>query len=75
MDGKGDLDAYLQRFNKFAATAKWEMLVWAIKLSVVLSGQALDVYSCLSEEAANEYDQMKVVLMKRHGNCHAESNY
>ena len=74
IDGKDDLDAYLQRFERFAATAKWEKTGWASKLTVLLSGRALEVYSRLSEEAAQDYDRVKLALMKRYdltedGNC------
>ena len=65
VDGKDDLDAYLQRFERFAATAKWEKTGWASKLSALLSGSALEVYSRLSEEAAQDYDRVKLALMKR----------
>ena len=44
VDGKDDLDAYLQRFERFAARAKWEKTGWASKLSALLSGRALEVY-------------------------------
>ena len=54
--GKDDLDAYLQRFERFATTAKWERTGWASKLSALLSGRSLEVYSRLSEEAAQDYD-------------------
>ena len=40
VDGKDDLDAYLQRFERFATTAKWEKTGWASKLSALLSGGA-----------------------------------
>ena len=66
VDGKDDLDAYLQRFERFAATAKWEKTGWASKLSALLSGHALEVYSQLSEEAAQDYDRVKLALMKRY---------
>ena len=66
VDGKDDLDAYLQRFERFAATAKWEKTGWALKLSALLSGRALEVYSRLSEEAAQDYDRVKLALMKRY---------
>ena len=66
VDGKDDLDAYLQRFERFAATAKWEKTGWASKLSALLSGRALEVYSRLSEEAAQDYDRVKLALMKRY---------
>ena len=65
VDGKDDLDAYLQRFDRFAETAKWHKTGWPSKLSVLLSGQALEVYSRLSEEAAKDYDRVKIALMKR----------
>ena len=41
VDGKDDLDAYLQRFERFAETAKWKKDGWASKLSALLSGRAL----------------------------------
>ena len=66
MDLNNDVDAYLQRFERFETTAKWDRNVWATKLSALLSGRALDVYSRLSEEVASDYDQMKVALMKRY---------
>ena len=52
VDDTDDLDAYLLRFERFADTAKWEKTGWASKLSALLSGQALEVYSSLSGEAA-----------------------
>ena len=66
VDGKDDLDAYLQCFERFVTTAKWDRTGWVTKLGVLLSGRALDVYSRLSEEVASDYDQMKVALMKRY---------
>ena len=56
MDGKDDLAAYLQRFERFAETAKWKKDGWASKLSALLSGRALEVYS----------RQVKIALMKRY---------
>jgi len=40
VDGKDDLDAYLQRFERFATTAKWEKAGWATKLSTLLGPSA-----------------------------------
>ena len=65
VDGKDDFDAYLQRFERFAATAKWEKTGWASKLSALVFGRAL-VYSRLSKEAAQDYDLVKLALMKRY---------
>ena len=66
VDGKDDLDAYLQRFERFADTAKWHRTGWASKLSALLSGRALEVYSRLSEEAARDYCKVRMALMKRY---------
>ena len=66
VDGKDDLDGYLQRFERFATTAKWKKTGWASKLSALLSGRALEVYSRLSEEVAQDYDRVKLALMKRY---------
>ena len=57
VDGKDDLDAYLHRFERFAEIAKWKKDGWAFKLSALLSGRALEVYSRLSEEAAKDYEK------------------
>ena len=66
VDGKDDLDAYLQRFERFATVAKWDKTGWASKLSALLSGRALEVYSRISEEAAQDYDRVRLALMKRY---------
>lgn len=39
---------------------------WASHLSALFSGRALEVYSRLSEEAARDYDKVKIALMKRY---------
>ena len=64
VDGKDDLEAYPQRFERFAETAKWNKIGWASKPSALLSGRAPEVYSHLSEEAAKDYDKVKIALMK-----------
>ena len=66
VDGKDVLDAYLQRFERFAETAKWHNTRWASRLSALLSGRALEVYSRLSEEAAKDYDKVKIAFLKRY---------
>ena len=66
VDGKDDLDAYLQKFERFTETAMWKRDGWASKLSALLSGRALEVYSRLSEEAAKDYEKVTISLMKRY---------
>jgi hypothetical protein len=64
-DEKDNLDAYLQRFERFAVTVNWKRDDWATNLSALLKGKALDVYSRLAPSQANDYDLLKDALLKR----------
>ena len=64
-DGIDQIDAYLLRFERFARTQGWPKEDWASSLSVLLSGRALEVYSRLSDAEANNYDSLKLSLLKR----------
>ena len=66
VDHKDDLDSYLNRFERFARSNKWEKTVWATSLSALLTGRALDVYSRLPETSASDYDTLKEALLKRY---------
>ncbi len=66
VDGKDDLDSYLQRFERFAKSNKWDETIWATSLSALLTGKALDVYSRMSETAAVNYKELKEALLKRY---------
>lgn len=66
VDGKDDLDSYLQRFERFAMINKWDAGSWATSLSALLTGKALDVYSRLSDDDAMDYKQLKEALLKRY---------
>ena len=65
-DDKSDcIDAYLQRYERFASNAKWDKGIWSINLSALLKGKALEVYSRLSSVDAMNYDALKEELLKR----------
>ena len=64
VDGKDDLDSYLQRFERFAKNNNWDQSTWSTSLSALLTGRALDVYFRLSETAAVDYKQLKEALLK-----------
>ena len=66
VDGKDDLDSYLQRFERFARSNNWDESTWSTSLSALLTGKALNVYSRLSETAAVNYKQLKEALLKRY---------
>ena len=66
IDGKDELDSYLLRFERFAKTHKWDKSTWASSLSALLTGNALQVYGRLSDEAARDYDTLKKALYRRY---------
>ena len=60
------IDSYLQRFERFAQANGWDREEWAVSLSALLTGKALDVYSRLSDDDATNYDRLKAALLKRY---------
>ena len=66
VDEKDDLDAYLERFERFARTHKWVEGDWASNLSVLLTGRALEVYARLPSEEAGEYGKLKKALLEKY---------
>ena len=60
------MDSYLGRFKKFATCQRWNRADWALSLSALLKGRALDVYLMLPADQANNYDQLKAALLKRY---------
>ena len=60
---KDNLDAYLLRFERYAKVRGWSKENWAISLSSLLDGKALNVYSRLPPTFADDYDQLKKALL------------
>ena len=52
VEGRDEMDSCLQRFERFAHAAGWEEDQWAVSLSALLTGKALDVYHRLGSEDA-----------------------
>ena len=59
IDGKDEADCYLLRFECYAENASWEKDTWAITLSVLLTGRAMDVYARMSDTDASDYDKFE----------------
>ena len=58
---------YENQFSYFFVHAnEWREEEWAISLSALLTGEALEVYSRLSEEDGVSYRQLKKALLKRY---------
>ena len=66
IDEKDELDSYLLRFERYAENVSWEKDTWAIKLSVLLTGRAMDVYTRMSDADASDYDKLKKALLTRY---------
>ena len=66
VDGTDDIGSYLERFERFAKIRNWDPNDWAIMLSALLSGTALDVYARLSSTEALDYDIIKGALLKQY---------
>ena len=67
IDGKDDLDSYLNRFERLARANGWDEAEWAVSLSALLSGRALEVYTRLNEDDACDYARLKAALQHRYG--------
>ena len=66
IDEKDELDSYLLRFEHYAENASWEKDTWAIKLSALLTGRAMEVYTRMSDADASDYDKLKKALLTRY---------
>ena len=65
VEGKDNMDAYLKRFEKYAEVQSWPKTSWAVSLSALLQGKALDVYCRLPADKAENYDALKEALLLR----------
>ena len=61
-----DLDAYLERFERYAVTHQWPEDEWAVNLSPLLTGKALEAYVCLSSADAVSYEKVKKAVLLRY---------
>jgi hypothetical protein len=50
-----EMDSYLLRFERYSAAQNWDESNWAINLSALLKGKALDVYALTPRTDALDY--------------------
>ncbi|XP_062612822.1 uncharacterized protein LOC134274563 [Saccostrea cucullata] len=62
---KDNIDAYIQRFERYAISQQWQRQNWGAHLSALLKGKALDVFARLPPDSALDFDELKKALMKR----------
>ena len=72
-DNKDSIDAYLERFERYAKLQKWDAANWAIALSALLSGKALEVYARIPISDITDYTKIKAALLKSYN--HTEEGF
>lgn len=55
----------MRRFERYPTAQKWNVDSWAVNLSALLQGRALDVYALLPQEKATDYGALMTALLKR----------
>ena len=65
-ESRDNIDSYLRRFERYADLQKWPREEWALYLSALLKGKALEVYSRMTEEEAKNYDRLKAALLRKY---------
>ena len=65
-ENKDDMDAFLERFERFAVSQSWPEEQWAVSLSPLLTGKCLQVYSSMPATEANDFKGLKTALLKRY---------
>jgi len=65
-ESKDNIDSYLRRFERYAVLQDWPADEWALYLSALLKGRALEVYSRLTEEEAHDYCKLKAALLRKY---------
>ena len=64
-DKNDDMDAFIRRFESYAVSLEWPIDKWALNLSALLHGIALDVYNRQPVNDTSNYDSLKEALLRR----------
>ena len=57
------MDSYLTRFESYATACKWDPAMWALYLSALLKGRALEDFVRLSKDDQSDYEQIREALL------------
>ena len=60
------MDAYIERFERFARSQGWREDTWAVSLSSLLTGKGIEVYTSMPVEQADDYPALKKAVLKRY---------
>ena len=64
-DKNDDMDAFIRRFKSYVVSLEGPKDRWAINLSALLHGIALDVYNRQPVNETSNYDSLKEALLRR----------
>ena len=62
---KDDMDACIERFERFANSQGWREDTWAVSLSSLLTVKGLEVYTSMPPEQADDYPVLKKAVLER----------
>jgi hypothetical protein len=63
-ENKDNMESFIERFERWAKSRKLPDDSWALELSLLLQGKALDVYTRMDSEKALDYKSLKLALME-----------
>ena len=63
-EDRDDINVYLGRFERCAIIQKWDKANWAMMLSALLTGRALEAYDSMSDNDATDYNQVKAAIFQ-----------
>ena len=61
-----DIELFFMTFKKLAIANKWGKAIWAPRLAAVLMGKAQEAYSRLSLADLQDYETIKVAILKKY---------
>ena len=65
-ESESSIDAYLVRFERYASNEGWSHDCYALYLSALLEGTAIDVYHRMPDQDTNDYDVFKEALLRKY---------
>ena len=65
-DQVDSFSAYITRFENYAKAMEWDKKEWSFQLSLVLQGEALDIYNGISSAEKNNYEFVIEELMRKY---------
>lgn len=63
-ESNDNIDAYIQRFERYARAQNWNVGNWGSHVSALLTGKALDVFARLPSASALNYEEHKKLCTK-----------